>query len=290
MIESGMESAEECHIPKTCRERFLPLKEPGAKALVDRGVTFSGVSELTEPYRVCRTKPPFHLVIFTVRGSGRFETPTLSGLLDPGDLWIVPAQTRQRYWAVGDWKILFFHIDARHPRGVIPYREPLVTPATSMTQLESAMTWLCNEAMLDYDRSREVAKAYAEITCICLDRELDLAASPGKTHARMRLDALWETVNGSLSHPWPVEAMAKRMHLSPAQFRRVVGQVYRASPSEILQSMRIERAKQLLRRTDDSLEQIAERVGYESPFSLSRAFKRAVGRSPREFKNDRSGA
>ncbi|MDA0814705.1 MAG: AraC family transcriptional regulator, partial [Verrucomicrobia bacterium] len=44
------------------------------------------------------------------------------------------------------------------------------------------------------------------------------------------------------------------------------------------------RTKEFLRRTEYSLEQIAKQVGYDSPFSLSRAFKRNAGISPRDFR------
>ena len=40
----------------------------------------------------------------------------------------------------------------------------------------------------------------------------------------------------------------------------------------------------LLRATDDGLEAIAEKVGYGDSFVLSKAFKRVVGVSPKEFR------
>ncbi len=40
----------------------------------------------------------------------------------------------------------------------------------------------------------------------------------------------------------------------------------------------------LLRATEDSMERIAERVGYGDPFVFSKAFKRIQGISPREYR------
>ena len=49
---------------------------------------------------------------------------------------------------------------------------------------------------------------------------------------------------------------------------------------EIVRNLRIARAAQLLRFSSESLEQIAEKTGYESPFAFSRAFKRIYSQSP----------
>lgn len=43
-------------------------------------------------------------------------------------------------------------------------------------------------------------------------------------------------------------------------------------------------ASRLLHDTDDSLAQIASRVGYDSEFSFSRAFKRSRGQAPNLYR------
>jgi transcriptional regulator GlxA family with amidase domain len=78
--------------------------------------------------------------------------------------------------------------------------------------------------------------------------------------------------------------MARRMSLSVSQFRRIVIAQHGCTPQEMLLRMRIWRAQQLLVRTNDTLAVVAERVGYESPFSLSRAFRRVIGISPRQYR------
>jgi AraC-like DNA-binding protein len=69
-----------------------------------------------------------------------------------------------------------------------------------------------------------------------------------------------------------------------SQFRRAVIAQHGCVPQDMLVRMRIERAQQLFVRTDDTIAIIAERIGYESPFSLSRAFRRVVGISPRQYR------
>jgi AraC family transcriptional regulator len=223
-------------------------------------------------------------VILTLGGEGRFRLASGRGVLRPGDLWIVPAGEPQEYGTDAEWRILFFHISAALPGGTIPFAAPTCIRASFPTQLESAMTCYLTELILDGARSREIARSYAEVIRICLDRELDASSLPERSRTRVRLDELRQEISGNMGRNWTVDEMARRLGLSISQFRRVVIAQQGCAPQDMLVRMRIERAQQLLIRTDDTLAIIAERIGYESPFSLSRAFHRVVGVSPRQYR------
>lgn len=286
MANSRKNITNSCTIPRECKERFLPLDSPHAEPLTSRGINFSGISEVVAPYEICRPLPEFHLIILTLGGEGIATNigTTDDTRLQPGDLWISPANQPQHYRATSTWRILFFHIDARHPAGTIPYDIPSTGHSAYALQLESAMTWFIKESLADSSTSHNISHSYAKIIRHCLDRELESLANPEYRLIRAQLDGLWEAINGSISRSWSVEEMAHRMRLSSAQFRRVVVSQYGFTPQEILIRLRISRTKELLRRTNYSLEQIAEQVGYDSPFSLSRAFKKNTGTSPRDFR------
>jgi len=273
-----------CIIPKECRERFLPLDGDYARPLVERGIKLSGISDLRARYEIMRRRPNFHLVIITLGGEGRFRVSSGQGVLRPGDMWVVPAGEPQHYGTKNEWRILFFHIAAALPGSTIPFTRPTVIPAAFAAQLESAMTWYQGELFVNGERSRDIALAYAQVIRICLDRLLDPSSHPERNRVRVRLDELWETINGNIGRNWTVAEMARRLSLSVSQFRRVVIAEHGSTPQDMLLKMRIGRAQQLLVRTDDTLAVIAERVGYESPFSLSRAFRRVVGVSPRQYR------
>ena len=50
-----------------------------------------------------------------------------------------------------------------------------------------------------------------------------------------------------------------------------------------LRTVRIQKAMRILSETDQSLELVAQEVGYQDAFSISKAFKRIVGIAPRAF-------
>ncbi|EYF05641.1 AraC family transcriptional regulator [Chondromyces apiculatus] len=83
-----------------------------------------------------------------------------------------------------------------------------------------------------------------------------------------------------VDEPWTVAKLASRVGLSRSGFAQRFTQLVGDPPLQYLARWRMSRAAELLRETDDTVAQIAQRVGYESVPSFSKAFKRWQGRSP----------
>jgi AraC-like DNA-binding protein len=85
-------------------------------------------------------------------------------------------------------------------------------------------------------------------------------------------------------HPWTVDALANEANLSrsgfAARFKARVG----ATPQSYLQRYRFTKAVQLLQTTDAKIHEVAQRVGYDSESSFSKAFKRRIGKSPGAYR------
>ncbi len=90
-------------------------------------------------------------------------------------------------------------------------------------------------------------------------------------------------MHGQLARSWTVAQLAKAAALSRSaffeRFTRTVGQ----PPMEYLLAWRMAVAKDLLRRHDLRLAEVAERVGYGSASTFSIAFSRHVGRPPGRY-------
>jgi AraC family transcriptional regulator of arabinose operon len=68
-----------------------------------------------------------------------------------------------------------------------------------------------------------------------------------------------------------------------ALFRRQVGQ----TPGQYLEEQRLTQARHLLVYTNQTIAQIADQIGFSSPFYLSLRFKKHYGRSPLAFRQQR---
>jgi len=62
------------------------------------------------------------------------------------------------------------------------------------------------------------------------------------------------------------------------------------TPHRYLTRLRLERAARLLSGTDREVTEICAAVGFESPGSFSRLFRRELGRPPSEFRKIRAAS
>ena len=90
-------------------------------------------------------------------------------------------------------------------------------------------------------------------------------------------------MHGNIARQWTTVQLAKTAALSRSaffeRFTRTVGR----PPMEYLLAWRMAVAKELLRRQDLDIGEVAERVGYGSASTFSTAFSRHVGQSPGRY-------
>jgi len=79
-------------------------------------------------------------------------------------------------------------------------------------------------------------------------------------------------------------ALARAAQMSPAHLSRVFRAELGVSPVAALRLMRLDRAAQLLARTNAAINDIAQRCGFDNAFHFSRAFRNAYRCSPRDFR------
>ena len=111
------------------------------------------------------------------------------------------------------------------------------------------------------------------------------AASPGLARglADARLAAAIRAMHEQPTRSWTVVALAKEAALSRSAFFERFGRTVGMAPMEYLLAWRMALAKDLLRRTEFGIADIAERVGYSSASTFSVAFARHVGQPPTQY-------
>jgi AraC-like DNA-binding protein len=86
--------------------------------------------------------------------------------------------------------------------------------------------------------------------------------------------------------PWTVESMARAAGMSrtsfTSRFRAAVGE----APISYLTRLRLSRAAGYLSTTSKNVRQVAHLVGYDNEASFSKAFRRAFGRPPGQYRRE----
>ncbi len=85
--------------------------------------------------------------------------------------------------------------------------------------------------------------------------------------------------------PWTVASLASHVGVSRALLARRFHEVVGEPPMSFLTSWRMALAADLLVRGETTVANVAEQVGYGSPFTFSTAFKRTYGLSPKAYRD-----
>jgi transcriptional regulator GlxA family with amidase domain len=88
----------------------------------------------------------------------------------------------------------------------------------------------------------------------------------------------------SLASDLSIDALAQRAHISRRTLIRRFRQETGTSPMAWLTSARVDRARELLETTDESVERIGRFTGLGAPASVRAAFHRHVGTSPQDYR------
>ncbi|NLD47856.1 MAG: helix-turn-helix transcriptional regulator [Clostridiaceae bacterium] len=106
-------------------------------------------------------------------------------------------------------------------------------------------------------------------------------------HFKM-IKRVMEHIEKNLEKKILLSDMAKLSDLSPNHFHRVFSQTTGFTPNEFITKLRIDRAKDLLVRTNSSVSEISLQCGFENIPYFSYLFKKQVNLSPGEFRKRHS--
>lgn len=103
-----------------------------------------------------------------------------------------------------------------------------------------------------------------------------------------QINSIREYINNNLDSPIDLSTLAELSHFSPYHFHRITRALLGEPIGKYITRIRLETAAKLLRYSDLSISEIAYRVGYDAPTSLSKAFKQEFDFSPLEYRNNKN--
>ena len=151
----------------------------------------------------------------------------------------------------------------------------------------ATLVQLVREESREQRPAREVvlARLMEVILIEALRSTAGTTASPGLVRglADARLAIAIRQMHESPTRPWTVAQLAKEAALSRSAFFERFSRAVGVAPMEYLLAWRMALAKNLLRRNEGGVAEIAERVGYSSASTFSVAFSRYVGVPPTRY-------
>ncbi|MFF8926288.1 GlxA family transcriptional regulator [Streptomyces longwoodensis] len=143
-------------------------------------------------------------------------------------------------------------------------------------------------ALVEEDLDRHAALTVARHLVVFLRRPGNQAQFSAQLAAQTaRRDPLREVQRWITEHPaddLSVEALAARARLSPRHFARAFRDETGTTPGRYVDRVRLEHARRLLEDTADGVEEVSRASGYGTPEAMRRAFVKALGTPPAEYR------
>ncbi len=96
-----------------------------------------------------------------------------------------------------------------------------------------------------------------------------------------------QRLSATADHPPSMPQIARELGVAYSYYRREFKRHTGLSPYRYVQELRLEKARRLIGSSSQSLQEIAEQLGFASAFHLSAAFKKRYGQSPTHWRRGR---
>lgn len=258
--------------------------------------TDAGVYPRAEGHFVDRPQgaPGFVLLVCTA-GAGIVGWRERERMVGAGGVVLLPAGERHVYGADPEnpWTLEWAHFTGAESAawceailGAEPSSCGVEIPAAQASALGVARVGERLDA--GYDLPRLFAAAAALRTSLAeLVRLRDV---PGHAPTLLEsVDATAQWMREHLDRKIELRDLAARARLSPSHYSAVFRRRFGFAPIDWLIRQRIQAACRLLDSTAEKIESVGAAVGFADPYYFSRAFRRVMGVSPREYRRTVKG-
>ena len=153
-----------------------------------------------------------------------------------------------------------------------------------LTPFTSLLTDLYNlAATSDYIRDMRINEKFGTLLTLLMEQSWH-PESVTVSRKRMELSTIKEFLDEHYTEKVSLDDLAERFFINKFYLSKIFKETYGTTVNNYLISKRITRAKQLLRFTDMTVDEIGVAVGMEDANYFSRMFRKVEGSSPREYR------
>ncbi|MCK0154395.1 AraC family transcriptional regulator [Alcanivorax sp. S6407] len=242
-------------------------------------------------HRMLRDNPADYLMIYCISGRGELQVEDNTYAVEGGDLVLLPTALAHRYQADSrdPWSIYWVHLGGHEvPR----FFDEIAGRAGGRKVRVGVHSRLAEEFQALLAAATRVQPEHLVYAANLLRSLLAFAALMRHQHDVRHATLDVNRVNGYLQ-----TALHRRLSLDELaaatselsryhfirEYKRQTGQ----TPMQAFQRIKVSHACYLLDITEDTVAEIASRLGHDDPYYFSRLFKRVMGVSPQRYRQER---
>jgi len=222
-------------------------------------------------------------------GSGVTRTDRGQFPFKAGDIVVYNSGVSHEEWSLSDeLSILFFAVDNLNIQGfsegcLIPENaSPVIEAGSYDSVLQSFLSVMQDEITHKNSHYKAISTSIATIFCYYILRLYDIKIE--NPHHTDLCGKAKKFIEDNYRSDISLDKISGNVHMSKHHFVRIFKEVTSISPMKYLLDVRLNAAKELLGKTDKTIKEIAEDVGYENALTFSRVFKNSENISPTEYR------
>ena len=261
----------------------------------------SGMCLNRTPTKTAEMHTHYHHELFAVfRGEMKITTEQDSDIITAGETVLIPAGLVHRPEYSEDIfrvNIGFVNSDdntASSPLDKILSDDPNCIIHYTSPHILQSIDRILNYFHGDFDFKRSLIKGCLEELAALLCQSGANAngslkeLSDSRNYRRYTISATFDRAFTTCTFPIvapTLENLSKRLHLSERQTERIIKSIYGRTFCEQVLYLKMEKARELLEKTDMTVSEISAAIGYSSTRSFFSAFKTAFGVTPSQYRN-----
>ncbi|MCR5626712.1 MAG: AraC family transcriptional regulator [Lachnospiraceae bacterium] len=269
------------------------INTPSKKA---KGLYFyvqeAGYFRAVPPYHTERANLDSFLIILTLSGEGRLDYLGQEYLCKPSTLMYINCIEHHRYECIpgSDWEFLWLHFNGPSALG---YYEEFASNGFKLINEEDASSAeilreilrLSQEKELHYEPKISLLIAKLLTALLIKNSEESLGHTDLPDYINTALIHIEKHYADSLS----LDSLAALSHVNKYHFAKQFTRYMQVTPNEYLITARLNHAKELLKYTPKTVDEISELCGFNQTSHFIRSFKTRIGITPLKYRRKWNG-
>lgn len=256
---------------------------------------------------------PYSRIYYITEGYGILEHHHRKYELLRDHIYLIPCYTTVNMYCPEHFKHYYIHFTARLQTGIdilsifkCNYQAPAAENSITSQLFDRLLQLNPNRELVEYNANRPIYKQVLD-RAVSLDQQASVSGLletnamirrilavffRDYSHPQMndtveglkRFEDVLEYIRENLDTPITIQKLAEIADLNPTYFSNIFSKLMRISPIQFINKRRIEEAQKLLLVTDETLYQIAQKIGFTDEYYFSRIFKKIVGISPNQYR------
>lgn len=229
---------------------------------------------------------PFARLYLVTGGEGRVRHSGRSYRLVPRSLTVTPAHTTAEYSCKKAMDLHWVHFNASVSGtaaffDLFDHRQTMVDDPSEAARVFRRM--LTCHARSD-TASRLEADGSLRILLAHFLRGHEAVRLEERSRALARFEPVLRYIQEHLDEQLDTPRLAALLHLQPTYFANLFSRHMGVAPAAYVRRRRVERVRERLWYSRDTLATLADELGFSDAFHLSKTFKNLTGMSPRQFR------